>query len=272
MATESATNFWTRMAELERERHQPFRVEARFAQDGRRATPIQIELSDEGPQAVISDQLAALRDKVDSSSIAARHSDPSDGQTWRAAFEEARQRRQMSLNQACRLVLGPVYVPERQVHAYNANDQLLVRASDGVEAPNSVIEIVRDLGRPRADLWEVAVWEDSLAVSGREIFLTYQVHNEAIVTPENVDAIRAVTATERDASRSIARTDEALGVRSDLLSPLLAGAAAAGGVVVDPHNVFTLQVAAGLGHKAACRGGAFVRADVGQGLGPDARG
>jgi glyceraldehyde-3-phosphate dehydrogenase (NAD(P)) len=102
---------------------------------------------------------------------------------------------------------------------------VLVRASDGVEAPNSVIEIARDLGRPRADLWEVAVWEDSLAVSGREIFLTYQVHNEAIVTPENVDAIRAVTSAELVASRSIARTDEALGVRSDLLSPILANAA-----------------------------------------------
>lgn len=95
---------------------------------------------------------------------------------------------------------------------------VFVRASEGVEAPNSVIEIVRDLGRPRADLWEVAVWEDSLAVSGREIFLTYQVHNEAIVTPENVDAIRAVTGTEPDPTRSITLTDETLGVRTELLS------------------------------------------------------
>lgn len=102
---------------------------------------------------------------------------------------------------------------------------VLVRASDGVEAPNSVIEIVRDLGRPRADLWEVAVWEDSLAVSGREIFLIYQVHNEAIVTPENVDAIRAVTAAERDPASSIARTDETLGIRAELVSPVAAAVA-----------------------------------------------
>ncbi|HEX6206794.1 MAG TPA: type II glyceraldehyde-3-phosphate dehydrogenase [Actinomycetota bacterium] len=91
-----------------------------------------------------------------------------------------------------------------------------VRHADGVEAPNSVIEIVRDLGRPRADLWEVALWEDSLAVSGREIFLTYVVHNEAIVTPENVDAIRAVTGIETEAAKSIARTDETLGIRKEL--------------------------------------------------------
>ncbi len=94
---------------------------------------------------------------------------------------------------------------------------VLVRADEGVEAPNSVIEIVRDLGRPRADLWEVAVWEESLAVSGREIFLTYQVHNEAIVTPENVDAIRAVTRAEPDPAPSIALTDETLGIRTELV-------------------------------------------------------
>lgn len=91
-----------------------------------------------------------------------------------------------------------------------------VRASDGVAAPNSVIEIVRDLGRPRADLWEVALWEDTLSVAGREVFLTYQVHNEAIVVPENIDAIRAVTATEPDAEKSIAATDGSLGIRGRL--------------------------------------------------------
>lgn len=91
-----------------------------------------------------------------------------------------------------------------------------VRVSDGVVAPNSVIEIVRDLGRPRADLCEVAVWEDTLAVSGREVFLTYQVHNEAPVIPENVDAIRAVTASEPDGAKSIGLTDDALGLRKEL--------------------------------------------------------
>jgi glyceraldehyde-3-phosphate dehydrogenase (NAD(P)) len=91
-----------------------------------------------------------------------------------------------------------------------------VRVSDGVAAPNSVIEIVRDLGRPRADLWEVALWEDTLAVSGREVFLTYQVHNEAIVIPENIDAIRAITGAEPEAAKSIAATDQSLGIRHRL--------------------------------------------------------
>ena len=61
------------------------------------------------------------------------------------------------------------------------------------------------------------MWEDSLAVSGREVFLTYQVHNEAIVIPENVDAVRAMTEAEPDGAKSIAVTDQSLGIRADLL-------------------------------------------------------
>jgi glyceraldehyde-3-phosphate dehydrogenase (NAD(P)) len=87
-----------------------------------------------------------------------------------------------------------------------------VRAGDGLDAANAVIELMRDLGRPRADMWEVAVWEDALAVDEREIYLTLQVHNEAIVVPETIDCIRALTGTEPSAAASIARTDAALGV------------------------------------------------------------
>lgn len=87
-----------------------------------------------------------------------------------------------------------------------------VRASEGLVALNSVIELMRDLGRPRNDLWEVAVWEDALAADEREVYLTFQVHNEAIVVPENVDAIRALTGLERDGGRSIDKTNRSLGI------------------------------------------------------------
>jgi glyceraldehyde-3-phosphate dehydrogenase/erythrose-4-phosphate dehydrogenase len=42
-----------------------------------------------------------------------------------------------------------------------------------------------------------------VAVENGEIYLTYPVHNEAISIPENIDAIRALTAVERDGARSI---------------------------------------------------------------------
>jgi len=92
-----------------------------------------------------------------------------------------------------------------------------VRASDGVVALNSVIELMRDLDRPRGDMWEVAVWEDALASDSREVYLTFQVHNEAIVVPETVDCIRALTGIETDGAASIAKTDRSLGVTKTFL-------------------------------------------------------
>ncbi|MBL0180544.1 MAG: type II glyceraldehyde-3-phosphate dehydrogenase [Gemmatimonadetes bacterium] len=87
-----------------------------------------------------------------------------------------------------------------------------VRVDDGVEALNVTAEIMKEIGRPRGDMWEVAIWEDILAVEGQELLYAYQVDNQAIVVPETIDAIRALMGTERDASRSIRMTNEALGV------------------------------------------------------------
>jgi glyceraldehyde-3-phosphate dehydrogenase (NAD(P)) len=61
-------------------------------------------------------------------------------------------------------------------------------------------------------MWEVAVWEDALSTNQRDANLTYQVHNEAIVVPENIDAIRALTGIETNWQKSVAKTNEALGI------------------------------------------------------------
>ena len=106
----------------------------------------------------------------------------------------------------------PVSLDELRGALWDAPRIAFVRGSGGLVALNSVIELMRDLGRPRGDMWEVAVWEDLVTVQGDEAFLTYQVYNEAIVVPETIDAIRALTKTESDANRSIAKTDRALGI------------------------------------------------------------
>jgi glyceraldehyde-3-phosphate dehydrogenase (NAD(P)) len=90
--------------------------------------------------------------------------------------------------------------------------------ADGIVALNSTIELMKDLGRPRGDMWEVAIWEDVLTVHGSEVYYTYQVYNEAIVVPESVDAIRALMGTIRDGRESIRITDEALGMRRDFFA------------------------------------------------------
>ncbi|NIM92764.1 MAG: type II glyceraldehyde-3-phosphate dehydrogenase [Anaerolineales bacterium] len=92
-----------------------------------------------------------------------------------------------------------------------------IRMADGIVALNSTIELMKDLGRPRGDMWEVALWEDVLTVRGSEAYYTYQVYNEAIVIPENIDAIRALVGTVQDGDQSVKITDETLGMRRDFL-------------------------------------------------------
>jgi len=111
----------------------------------------------------------------------------------------------------------PTSLDEVRDALWDAPRIAFVRARDGLVGLNAVIELMRDLDRPRGDMWEVAVWEDSLAVDHGEIYLTYQVHNEAIVIPETIDAMRALTAVEPDGRRSIAKTDAALGVTKNFL-------------------------------------------------------
>jgi glyceraldehyde-3-phosphate dehydrogenase (NAD(P)) len=93
-----------------------------------------------------------------------------------------------------------------------------IRMSDGLVALNSTLELMRDLGRPRGDMWEVAVWEDLITVQGDEAFLTYQVYNEAIVVPETIDAIRALLRLAPDAHTSMAITDSTLGIRNEFFA------------------------------------------------------
>ncbi|WP_458040512.1 MULTISPECIES: type II glyceraldehyde-3-phosphate dehydrogenase [Bacteria] len=92
-----------------------------------------------------------------------------------------------------------------------------IRMSDGLVALNSTIELMRDLGRPRGDMWEVALWEDLVTVNGDEVYLTYQVFNEAIVVPETIDAIRALTGLAPDAAASMTITDATFGMRKEFL-------------------------------------------------------
>lgn len=90
----------------------------------------------------------------------------------------------------------------------------LIRTGDGFTAINSIKEFMADLGRPHDSLYEVALWEDMLKVQGSELFYAYMVDNQAIVIPETIDAIRALTGVEPDAGKSIKATNDSLGIGS----------------------------------------------------------
>lgn len=107
---------------------------------------------------------------------------------------------------------------EEVLEAFKASSRIaLIRIDEGLVALNSVKELMADRGRPHDNLYEVALWADMLRVQGDELFYAYMVDNQAIVIPETIDAIRALTNTVRDANESIAMTNAALGIETALI-------------------------------------------------------
>lgn len=95
----------------------------------------------------------------------------------------------------------------------NSTRIAMINYSDGLPANNTVKELMLELGRPYGDMYEVAIWKDMLKVQGDELFYAYIVDNQAIVIPESIDAIRALTGTEPDAEKSIIKTNQSLGIK-----------------------------------------------------------
>ncbi len=93
---------------------------------------------------------------------------------------------------------------------------LLLSPASGVKSTAEIIEIARDIGRKRSDLPEVIAFEDSIFLDEESVMITYAVHQESIVVPENIDAIRA---TQGKVSKmdSINMTDRSLGIKMGYL-------------------------------------------------------
>ena len=102
---------------------------------------------------------------------------------------------------------------EEVLNAFQTSSRImLMNAELGLDGLNSVKELMLDKGRSRGDLYEVALWSDMLEVRADELFYGYMVDNQAIVIPETIDALRAITGLESSGMRSIHLTDTALGV------------------------------------------------------------
>ncbi len=87
----------------------------------------------------------------------------------------------------------------------------LVDGKSGFKSTANVMDLAREMGRPRNDIYEATVWKDSVTVVGNDAYLFLAVHQESIVIPENIDAIRALVGGYT-AEESMKATDESLGI------------------------------------------------------------
>ncbi len=87
-----------------------------------------------------------------------------------------------------------------------------VKGSEGIISSAQIMEMGRDLIRPRSDLNEIQVWEDGVHVVGDHLYYYQAIHQESDVVPENIDCIRAMFEMIDDNMESIGKTNRALGI------------------------------------------------------------
>ncbi len=86
-----------------------------------------------------------------------------------------------------------------------------VSGKAGVTSTAQIMDMAREIGRKRGDLFEIAVWKESMYASGNTIRYIQAVHQESDVVPENVDAIRSMMQLA-DMEKSTEETDRAMGI------------------------------------------------------------
>jgi len=88
----------------------------------------------------------------------------------------------------------------------------LVNAEDGYDSTAKLHEKMRDLGRKRSDMQETGVWKETVTVDDGKLYWLHMVHQEAIVVPDNVDAIRSMLKMQSK-SASISKTNRSMNIR-----------------------------------------------------------
>jgi glyceraldehyde-3-phosphate dehydrogenase (NAD(P)) len=88
----------------------------------------------------------------------------------------------------------------------------MFRMEDGFLSNTHIFDYLRDLGVPRADMYEVGIWEETVLANGRDLYWIHNIPQEAIVIPENIDAIRARMGMQEDRWDAVDTTDRYLGI------------------------------------------------------------
>ncbi|AFZ70483.1 glyceraldehyde-3-phosphate dehydrogenase, type II [Caldisphaera lagunensis DSM 15908] len=91
---------------------------------------------------------------------------------------------------------------------------LVDSAISGIQSTSQIIDSAR-LSKERGDINELVVFKDSITVDDNEVQFFQAVHQESIVVPENIDAIRASLELSSK-MESINKTDKKLGINKIL--------------------------------------------------------
>jgi len=94
----------------------------------------------------------------------------------------------------------------------NASRVRMVSTKGGIKTTAEVMELARDIGRDRSDMYEISVWEDGIKVIGNKLYFYQCVHQESDVIPENIDCIRSMCKIIEDPMESVRKTNRTLNI------------------------------------------------------------
>ena len=117
-------------------------------------------------------------------------------------------------------IITAVVTPKKDINKqdllelFDAHPRIrVVRIADGFLGNASLFKYARDLGHPRGDMYEIAIWEESIVKSGKDIMFAINIPQEAVVIPENIDGIRAAMKMQKTSAEATALTNEYLGMK-----------------------------------------------------------
>ncbi|MCL7413624.1 MAG: type II glyceraldehyde-3-phosphate dehydrogenase [ANME-2 cluster archaeon] len=114
---------------------------------------------------------------------------------------------------ALNVELNRDFEPQDIIDLYASRPRIrFVSGADKITSTAEVMELARDLGRSRSDMFENVIWKDSISKYQGELYFFQAIHQESDVVPENVDAIRAMCELESDGAKSIAKTNKTMGI------------------------------------------------------------
>ena len=99
------------------------------------------------------------------------------------------------------------------VEAFRAHPRIrVVRIEDGFNSNTALFNYGRFLGKPRGDLFEIAVFEETIGFSGDDIMFAINIPQESVVVPETMDAIRAAIPMQKERLQAVGLTNQYLGM------------------------------------------------------------
>ncbi len=86
----------------------------------------------------------------------------------------------------------------------------VVRIADGFNSNSSLFQWARYMEYPRADMFEIGLWEEMVGLSGDDIVFAINIPQEAVTIPETIDAVRAAMKMQPTGAEAVATTDRYL--------------------------------------------------------------